>query len=187
MVIEGNIPPGSEWQGIWASPKLETVFPPAKGKRPEAPPHSRSPASLQGDLAMIVFVVAELRRSYEELPVQMIRQRLMSVQSAGWVQGAEVRPNAFAVLASRLRQPGRADSTASMPARSSAGSKSASGLPRSRPRLPLRPHLQARRRQGDGRRTVSVEAASVGGLISVPRVNDTFLRCVIFLAASLST
>ena len=27
-------------------------------------------------------------------------------------------------------------------------------------------------------------AASVGGLISVPRVNDTFLRCVIFLAAS---
>src|SRR5262249_26561136 len=52
------------------------------------------------------------------------------------------------------------------------------------PRLPLRPHLQARRRQGDGRPTVSEQAASVGGLISVPRVNDTFLRCIIFLAAS---
>jgi hypothetical protein len=31
---------------------------------------------------------------------------------------------------------------------------------------------------------VSEQAASVGGLISVPRVNDTFLRCIIFLAAS---
>jgi hypothetical protein len=85
--------PGSERQGIWASPKLETVFPPAPGKPPENPPSSFSPASLQGDLAMVGFMVAELRRSYQERPVQMIRQGLMTMQSAGWFQRAEVTAN----------------------------------------------------------------------------------------------
>ena len=55
------------------------------------------------------------------------------------------------------------------PAEQKAGRPAPRACPGHAPRLPLRPHLQARRRQGDGRPTVPEQAASVGGLISVPQ------------------
>ena len=64
--------PGNEKHGIWASPLLETVYP-RKGDQPAKPRlHAPKELSLQGDLTVFKFVLGELRRSYNELPVRLI-------------------------------------------------------------------------------------------------------------------
>jgi hypothetical protein len=64
--------PGNERQGVWSSPLLETVYSTAKFPRPGTiPPEVRGP-SLDGDVALIAFVVRELRRSYSTWPVRLV-------------------------------------------------------------------------------------------------------------------
>ena len=64
--------PGNETQGIWASPLLETVYPRKTDQR--AKPQVREPKklNLQGDFTVFKFVLGELHRSYNELPVRLI-------------------------------------------------------------------------------------------------------------------
>jgi Permuted papain-like amidase enzyme, YaeF/YiiX, C92 family len=62
--------PGNERHGVWASPLLETVFgPELLLDRAVALSHVRS-LRVQGDMEMVAFVAAELRRSYSEIPVR---------------------------------------------------------------------------------------------------------------------
>jgi hypothetical protein len=64
--------PGNERQGVWASPLLETVFGPEPRGDHGAAPGQPGGISLRGDLELAVFVGRELRRSYSELPVQLM-------------------------------------------------------------------------------------------------------------------
>ncbi len=64
--------PGNERNGMWASPILETVY--SSGSKSSAKLGADQPdaLNLRGDLSLTLFVVAELRRSYSELPVRWI-------------------------------------------------------------------------------------------------------------------
>ena len=66
--------PGNERHGVWASPLLETVFgPELLLDQAVVLSHVRS-VRVQGDMEMVAFMVAELRRSYAELPGRWIRR-----------------------------------------------------------------------------------------------------------------
>ena len=58
--------------GVWASPLLETVAGPESKRGLEMALAQPRGWSAGGDIAMVVFVVGELRRSYSELPVRWI-------------------------------------------------------------------------------------------------------------------
>jgi hypothetical protein len=75
--------PGNELQGAWASPLLETVFgpEPKEGRELAPAPGKTGGFSLRGDLEMIVFVAAELRRSYAELPQRWLLETLSRLAS----------------------------------------------------------------------------------------------------------
>ena len=63
--------PGNERQGVWGSPLLEMVFFASEPKRDRATTPGRAGVrSLPGDIEMVVFFAAELRRSYAELPLR---------------------------------------------------------------------------------------------------------------------
>ena len=64
--------PGNERHGVWASPLLETVAGPESKRELEMALAQPRGWSVGGDIAMVVFVVGELRRSYSELPVRWI-------------------------------------------------------------------------------------------------------------------
>jgi hypothetical protein len=53
--------PGNARHGIWASPYLETVYPPASGSIAENLPPPSSEISLRGDLSIVARIVIELR------------------------------------------------------------------------------------------------------------------------------
>ena len=64
--------PGNGRHGVWASPLLETVFgPELLLDQAVVLSHVRS-LRIQGDIEMVAFVAAELRRSYAELPARWI-------------------------------------------------------------------------------------------------------------------
>jgi Permuted papain-like amidase enzyme, YaeF/YiiX, C92 family len=65
--------PGNDHEGVWASPLLETVFGPEPKWDPKAAPGLPGQISMRGDLELMVFAVGELRRSYSELPVRLMR------------------------------------------------------------------------------------------------------------------
>ncbi len=66
--------PGNETEGIWASPLLEQVYPKKTENIAAAKPPAPEPGklSLRGDVAVAKFVVYELRRSYNELPLRIL-------------------------------------------------------------------------------------------------------------------
>ncbi len=64
--------PGNDHNGIWASPLLETVFSSAPKCVGKAPPDRAGGLNLRGDLSLALFVGAEVRRSYSELPIQWL-------------------------------------------------------------------------------------------------------------------
>ncbi len=64
--------PGNERSGMWASPLLETVFSSAPKSGVNAAAGRAVSLNLRGDSALVMFVVAELRRSYSELPVRWL-------------------------------------------------------------------------------------------------------------------
>jgi hypothetical protein len=64
--------PGNDRQGVWASPLLETVLGPAPNWAPDAAHAKQDGLSLRGDIELVLFVVDELRRSYNERPLQWI-------------------------------------------------------------------------------------------------------------------
>jgi hypothetical protein len=55
--------PGNSRHGVWASPLLETVYPPATDREEDDPPVSDGHLSMSGDLAIIAGIVSELRRT----------------------------------------------------------------------------------------------------------------------------
>lgn len=69
--------PGNEHQGIWSSPMLETVFGPEPKCKWTTPDQPAGSISLRGDLELLVLVIGELRRSYAELPVRWICDRVL--------------------------------------------------------------------------------------------------------------
>jgi hypothetical protein len=73
--------PGNEREGMWASPLLETVFGPESKRHGEALSAQPGGFSLQGDLEIIAFAVAEMRRSYLERPVQWIFELAQRAQN----------------------------------------------------------------------------------------------------------
>jgi hypothetical protein len=80
--------PGNERHGVWASPLLETVYGPELRLGQAVPlSHGRS-LCVQGDMELVAFVAAELRRSYSELPVR-------------WVSHYVLHPTVRELLASR--------------------------------------------------------------------------------------
>src|SRR5262249_26427732 len=76
--------PGNDRQGVWASPLLETVFGPAARKRNrKAAAGQPGGLSLRGDLELAVFAAGELRRSYQELPLQYLCRLAIRAKSLG--------------------------------------------------------------------------------------------------------
>ena len=75
--------PGTEHQGVWASPLLETVFGPEPKANPGAAPGPAGSFSLRGDLELAVFAWGELRRSYSELPVRLMSEVALHAQIRG--------------------------------------------------------------------------------------------------------
>ena len=80
--------PGDERHGVWASPLLETVAGPESKRVRKAAFAQPAGWSVRGDIAMVVFVVSELRRSYSELPVR-------------WVSRFALHPTVRELLAAR--------------------------------------------------------------------------------------
>ena len=64
--------PGNERQGVWASPLLETVVSPDPKVFQDASPAESGTLNLRGDLDLLAFTVREVRRSYSELPPQLL-------------------------------------------------------------------------------------------------------------------
>jgi hypothetical protein len=64
--------PGNERHGIWASPLLETVSEPQPKREQPAAPRAPGGSNVRGDLVIVAVAVRELRRSYEELPLQLL-------------------------------------------------------------------------------------------------------------------
>jgi len=64
--------PGNDRSGMWASPLLETVFSSAPKTGGNAAADRGVSLNVRGDSALVMFVVAELRRSYSELPVRWL-------------------------------------------------------------------------------------------------------------------
>ncbi len=64
--------PGNDRSGMWASPLLETVFSSAPKSGGNAGAGRDGGLNLRGDASLAMFVVAELRRSYSELPVRWL-------------------------------------------------------------------------------------------------------------------
>jgi hypothetical protein len=71
--------PGNERQGLWASPLLETVFGPEPKRDRKAAPGESEGLSLRGDIEMTAFVVRELRRSYDEIPLRWVSKTLVKL------------------------------------------------------------------------------------------------------------
>jgi hypothetical protein len=65
--------PGNDRHGTWASPMLETVFGPEPKGHHGIAPLKPGGISLRGDLELIVMAGRELRRSYLELPVRLVK------------------------------------------------------------------------------------------------------------------
>jgi hypothetical protein len=86
--------PGNERHGMWASPLLETVFPSKSIPIEKAPPVPPGPPLFQSDFALAIFVARELGRSYAELPVRWIRDRVPISLEAAIGQGAPRAENA---------------------------------------------------------------------------------------------
>jgi hypothetical protein len=80
--------PGNERHGVWASPLLETVAGPESKRERETALAQPGAWSVGGDIAMVVFVMGELHRSYSELPVR-------------WVSHFALHPTVRELLAAR--------------------------------------------------------------------------------------
>jgi hypothetical protein len=74
--------PGNERQGLWASPLLETVYATEPKRDRKTAPTEAQGLSLRGDIEITVFVVGELRRSYDEMPLQWVARCLSRRSSA---------------------------------------------------------------------------------------------------------
>jgi hypothetical protein len=73
--------PGNDYEGVWASPLLETVFgPEPKGDHATAPGRQGG-LSLRGDLELIVCVLREMRRSYSERTLQWMYERVLHART----------------------------------------------------------------------------------------------------------
>jgi hypothetical protein len=55
--------PGNDQHGIWSSPLLETVYAPEAATAKESPPRLGNGLSFQGDFAIILGIMSELRRN----------------------------------------------------------------------------------------------------------------------------
>ena len=64
--------PGNERHGVWASPLLETVFGPAPKVFQDAAQGEPGRLNVRGDLELLVFAFGEVRRSYYQLPAQLV-------------------------------------------------------------------------------------------------------------------
>jgi hypothetical protein len=69
--------PGSESEGIWASPALETVVGPAVQGAGSAAQGNSDGFGLSGDTELIAFVAVEMRRSYASLPLRWLSARTL--------------------------------------------------------------------------------------------------------------
>jgi Permuted papain-like amidase enzyme, YaeF/YiiX, C92 family len=85
--------PGNETEGIWASPLLEQVYPKKTENIAAAKPPAPEPGklSLRGDVAVAKFVVYELRRSYNELPLRILINYLPRRSSAASIAKDDAR------------------------------------------------------------------------------------------------
>ena len=82
--------PGNERHGVWGSALLETVFdkePP--GDRKTAPGKPDGPG-VHGDIEIVVYAVAALRRSYTELPVRWLGELVQQSRVRGLVVASAV-------------------------------------------------------------------------------------------------
>jgi hypothetical protein len=85
--------PGNDREGVWASPLLETVFGPEPKENHDTAPRQPGVLSLRGDLELVVSMVDELLRSYSELPVRWVCDRIPHTRAHGLVavRGPEAR------------------------------------------------------------------------------------------------
>ena len=99
--------PGNETHGIWASPLLETVYPRKTDQAPKTPVREPKQLSLQGDLTLFTFVLGELRRSYNELPVRLILDHVpvRSLTGSPGHVDAGSRPDGHPTVADRRTPP----------------------------------------------------------------------------------
>ena len=67
---------------------METVYPRKKDQTPKTPIREVKGLSLKGDFTVFKFVIGELRRSYEELPVRLILDHIPLRPATDSVAGA---------------------------------------------------------------------------------------------------
>jgi hypothetical protein len=86
--------PGNERNGVWASLLLETVFGPAPKVFQEAATLEASRLNIRGDLDLLVFAFGEVRRSYDQLPAQLLGDLVLQIRVRDPLQpsSAKVQP-----------------------------------------------------------------------------------------------
>jgi hypothetical protein len=93
--------PGNARQGIWASPLLETVFSTGPMVRREVAPEAPQGLSLSGDVAVVAFVVGELHRSYQELPLQWLSDLVPPPEVIGLAENTQEDPRRAGAVVER--------------------------------------------------------------------------------------
>ncbi len=93
--------PGNDHSGMWASPLLETVFSSAPKPAGLATAGQAGGLNLRGDLALAMFVVGELRRSYSELPVRWLCDVVLTPRPRAAAGSAAVPSQASAIVSRR--------------------------------------------------------------------------------------
>jgi hypothetical protein len=100
--------PGNERHGVWASPLLETVFGPAPQVFQDAAQGEPGRLNVRGDLELLVFAIGEVRRSYDQLPAQLVCDLVLQMTVGGPLQAGgpeERRPNLATEVASSRSTP----------------------------------------------------------------------------------
>ena len=93
--------PGNDHSGVWASPLLETVFSSAPKPGKAAANRQGSGLTLRGDFSLVLFVAAELRRSYSELPVRWLCDVVLTTRPRPAAASAAVPSQASASVGRR--------------------------------------------------------------------------------------